>query len=256
MPYSGLDNSGKLTGLDGDILIQAANKLGCQLSVSVTDFAGTLTAVQTRRADMTLGSVGWSSLRAESGLFTDPPYYSPVAVIEKKGAHFTTLSQLEGKTVGGQTGGFLSTTGALKAIPGATEKLYATNAAAIDDAVAGRLAAYFADPLIAAYALKTNPSLNIEVDYLTPPTDAELAAHPLYKHFQPYMTGFYVAKSETALENALTQQIRSSYKDGTLSQLMSKWGADPKSFLSPLPLFTTQRVGVDRPQGWQAPSVG
>jgi ABC-type amino acid transport substrate-binding protein len=253
MPYSGLDNNRKLTGLDGDILTMAANNLGCKLSVSVTDFPGTLAAVQARRADMTLGSIGWTAVRAQGGIFTDPPYYSPISMIEKKGTHIATLSQLEGKPIGTQPATL--TIPAIKAVPGATLKTYATNAAAIDDVVAGRIAVYIADPLIEAFAVKTNPSLDIELDYLTPPTDAELAAHPDYKYFQPYMTGFYIAKSETALEKVLTEQILSFYKNGTEARLVSQWGADPKSFLTPLPRFTTERVGMDRPEGWQAPSA-
>lgn len=253
MPYSGLDKDKKLTGLDGDVLTAAAEDLGCALSVSVTDFAGTLAAVQTRRADLTIGSVGWTEARARGGLFTDPPYYSPITMIEKKGTDLRTLAQLEGKAVGTQTG--TVTIPGIKAIPGATLKTYSSNAAAIDDVVAGRAAAYIADPLIAAYAVKTNTSLDIDVRYLTPPTDAELAAHPDYKFFQPYMTGFYVQKSATALEKALTQRILDFYADGTQAKLVARWGADPKTFLTPLPLFAKARVGVDRPAGWQPPSA-
>lgn len=254
LPYSGLDKNGKLTGLDGDILTIAAQNLGCELSISVTDFAGTLAAVHSRRADMTLGSVGWSALRAQSGLFTDPPYYSASAMIEKKGTHITTLSQLEGKSIGGLIGGL--NIPAIKAIPGATLKTYTTDTTGIDDVIAGRVDVYMAgDPLVAVYTIKTNPSLDIEGDYLTPPTDAELAAHPDYKYFEPYMTGFYIAKSETALEKALTQQILSLYKNGTEARLVSQWGGDPQAFLTPLAQFTAERVGVDRPEGWQAPSA-
>lgn len=255
MPYSGLDSSGNLTGLDGDILSAAAAKLGYKVSVTVTDFAGTLASVQSHRVDMTLGSVGWTAQRAGGGLFTDPPYYSPITMIEQKGKNLTTIKQFEGKPMGAQTGSLYID--AIKAVPGATLHAYATNAAAISDVVAGRIATYLADPLIGAYAIQQNPTFSSQLEnvLLTPPTDAELAAHPNYKYYEPYQTAFYVAPQEAALEKALSAQIDAFYASGQEATIVTKWGADPKQFLTPIPLFSQQRIGVDRPTGWQAPSV-
>jgi polar amino acid transport system substrate-binding protein len=56
MPYTALKD-GKLVGLDSDILAAIASKLGLKMEVSVTDFPGMLAAVQSQRADITIGGI-------------------------------------------------------------------------------------------------------------------------------------------------------------------------------------------------------
>ncbi|MGI5452350.1 substrate-binding periplasmic protein [Streptomyces sp. CA-249302] len=75
-PYTSI-KGGRIVGLDGDILNYIAKKLGLQVKPQVTDFAGMLAGVQSRRVDITIGGVAWSADRQKQGLFTDPPYYSP-----------------------------------------------------------------------------------------------------------------------------------------------------------------------------------
>ncbi|MEU1165011.1 transporter substrate-binding domain-containing protein [Streptomyces sp. NPDC005921] len=59
-PYTTV-KGGKIVGLDGDILAYAAKKLGLEIKPQVTDFAGMLAGVQSRRVDITIGGVAWSA---------------------------------------------------------------------------------------------------------------------------------------------------------------------------------------------------
>ena len=103
MPYTALKD-GKLVGLDSDILAAIASKLGLKVEVSVTDFPGMLAAVQSQRADITVGGIAWSDARRKVGLFTDPPYYSPPAMAVHGAANYPDVASLEGKALGTVTG--------------------------------------------------------------------------------------------------------------------------------------------------------
>jgi ABC-type amino acid transport substrate-binding protein len=94
MPYTAEQN-GKLIGLDSEIFNYIAQQLHQKINVQATNFAGMLSGVQTRRVDVAIGGIAWSKSRAAVGLFTDPPYYSPVALAEKNGENITTIAGLQ-----------------------------------------------------------------------------------------------------------------------------------------------------------------
>src|SRR6266480_331948 len=103
MPYTDVQG-GKLVGLDAEILQEAAGNLGLKIEQNVTDFKGMLGGVQSHRADLTIGGVGWSAERAQKGLFTDPVYYSPPAMAVVGDKQYRTVDDLKGKKVGTVTG--------------------------------------------------------------------------------------------------------------------------------------------------------
>ena len=103
MPYTAVQGD-KIVGLDGEILQSVADKLGLEVEPQVTDFAGMLGGVQSRRVDITIGGVAWSEDRQKQGLFTDPPYYSPPAMAVRDGKTYTTVDDLEGLQLGHRRG--------------------------------------------------------------------------------------------------------------------------------------------------------
>jgi polar amino acid transport system substrate-binding protein len=103
MPYTALKD-GKLVGLDSDILAAVASKLGLKIETSMTDFPGMLAAVQSQRADITIGGIAWSDARRKVGLFTDPPYYSPPAMAVHGTPDYPDVASLEGMALGTVTG--------------------------------------------------------------------------------------------------------------------------------------------------------
>lgn len=252
MPYTAEQN-GKLTGLDSDIFSYIASKLHQKISVQVTNFAGMLSDVQTRRVDISIGGIAWSKARAQVGLFTDPPYYSPVALAERKGEHVTTIAGLQGQSVGTVTGYIF--VNAIRQIPGATLHAYQDAPSAFTDLEAGRVDALVIDTLLVIYQAKQDASSGITSDYLGTPTAAQLKAHPNYSAFEPYMTGFYVPKQEPHLVAAMDKVIRQMYANGELTRLLTKWGANPQLFLKPSAGMAQQRHAVDRPASWTPPSI-
>ncbi|MGB3389711.1 MAG: ABC transporter substrate-binding protein [Pseudaminobacter sp.] len=246
MPYSGVID-GKLTGLDGDLVTAVAEKLGLKVKTNVSDFAGILAAVQTNRADIAVGSIGWTEARAKAGIFTDSPYYSNQVVLVREDQNVTKIEDLEGLTVA--TGIGYSYIPAIQAIPNTKLKTYPTPANMLEDLVAKRVDAVFTDALVNIAYAKEKPGV-LKAAPMTPPTEEQLAEHPDYKYLFPRPGGFYLNAGNTALENAVTEAIRGLYKDGTTESLLVKWGVNnPDSWTTPN-ANVRDRVGVDRPEDW------
>ncbi|RPF31228.1 ABC transporter substrate-binding protein [Streptomyces sp. TLI_185] len=252
-PYTSVQG-GKIVGLDGDILAYVAKKLGLQVRPQVTDFAGMLAGVQSRRVDITVGGVAWSADRQKQGLFTDPPYYSPPAMAVRSGKTYKTVDDLKGLSLGTVEG--YVWVKSIQSVPGAKLHAYPDATGVFDDLGAGRVDVGFLDPLIIIAAQKQRPELKIKTEYLTPPTAAEVKAKPAYAYFQPYQTGFYLPKKATRLEKAISAQIDAMYTNGEMAELVKKYGGDPEQFLKPAADVATARRGVDRPSSWTPPSIG
>ncbi len=251
-PYTSLVGD-KMAGLDVDILNAVAGKLGLKVKPELTDFAGMLASVQSRRVDITIGGVAWTAERQKVGLFTDPPYYSPPAMAVRAGEHYQTVQDLQGKDLGTVEG--YVWVKSIQAVPGAKLHAYPDGNGVFDDLGAGRINVGFLDPLLVLAAQKERPELKVETQYLTAPSAADVKAHPAYQYFQQYMTSFYLPKQSTALEKAISEQIRAMYASGELTELIKKYGGDPEQFLKPAPEIAKTRQGVDRPADWQPPSI-
>lgn len=251
-PYTSVQGD-RIVGLDGDILAYAAKKLGLEVKPQVTDFAGMLAGVQSRRVDITIGGVAWSADRQKQGLFTDPPYYSPPAMAVRSGKTYKTVDDLKGLQLGTVEG--YVWVKSIQAVPGAELHAYPDANGVFDDLGAGRVDVGFLDPLIIIAAQKERPELKIDTQYMTPPTAAQVKAKPAYEYFQPYQTGFYLPKKATKLEKAISAQIDAMYENGELEKLVGKYGGDPEQFLKPSADVATARRGVDRPQDWTPPSI-
>jgi polar amino acid transport system substrate-binding protein len=252
MPYTGMRGD-KIAGLDGEIIHAVADRLGLEVQPQLTDFNGMLGGVQSRRVDITVGGVAWSEERQQQGLFTDPPYYSPPAMGVHSGEQYSTVEDLEGLNLGTVTG--YVWVKSIKAIPGANLGAYPNANGVFDDLSSGRLDVGFLDPLIIIAQQKARPDLKIETQYLTPPSDEQVKEEPAYEFLRPYMTSFYLPKQSPKLEAAISKEIRAMYESGEMAELIEKYGGDPKQFLTPSEWMGEMRAGVDRPAGWEPPSL-
>lgn len=252
MPYTDMKD-GRMVGLDAEILQAAAANLGLTIQPEMTDFKGMLNSVQSGRADVTIGGIGWSAERAGKGLFTDPVYYSPAAMAVVGDKPYKTVDDLKGLRLGTVSGYVWEQS--IKAVPGAQAKVYPDANGFFADLTAGRIDVGFIDPLLVTYQRQVKPSSKLQLSYLTPPTDAQIAAIPAYKYFRQIQVSFYLPKSATKLEQALNEQIDKLYQNGRLTAMITKWGGDPNQFCKPDPYLETLRPGVDRPAGWKLPTI-
>lgn len=251
-PYTEMKGD-SMVGLDADIINAIAKKLGLTVKVEVTDFAGMLAGVQSRRYDITVGGIAWTAERQKTGLFTDAPYYSPPAMAVRSGKTYQTVDDLKGLNLGTVEG--YVWVKSIQQVPGAQLHAYPDGTGVLDDLGAGRIDVGFLDPLIIIAAQQARPDLKISTAYLTPPTDAQVAEHPAYDYFRPYMTGFYLPKDHTVLEQAISAELRNMYASGEMTTLVKKYGADVDQFLKPTAAMAKSRQGVDRPADWAPPTI-
>jgi polar amino acid transport system substrate-binding protein len=251
-PYT--DYAGdELTGLDSEILQAMADRWGYEIQVEVTDFAGMLGGVQSGRVDTSIGGIAWTEERAEQGLFTDPVYYSPPAMAVSNGETYSKIADLEGLDLGTVEG--YVWVQSIEDIPGARLHAYPDAAGVFDDLGAGRIDVGFLDLFLLTYAETTRPELGIETQYLDPPTADEIAEHPGYEYLAPYTVNFYVASGSPKLQEAMDEVIHEMYASGEMTELIEKYGGDPSVILTPYDGVAEARTGIDRPDGWEPPSI-
>lgn len=252
MPYNGLNN-GQLTGLDGELFGKATADLGLKVNPVEIDFTGLLAGVQSRRYDIGIGDVAWRKARADKGLFTDPPFYSPAVAAERPGLKASSIASLQGLNLGTQDSFFFID--GLKKIPNAHLHLYPSQQALFADLDVGRIDVAFLDPLGMVQAHKLAPNLKFDEVTFAPPSAAELAATPQYGVFLPFMDGWYVNSSEKKLVDALNTELKKFYANGFEADRVKAWGGNPDVMLKPDPSFAADRRGVDRPADWSPPSI-
>lgn len=250
LPFAA-EKNGELTGVDGDIMRALGDKLGQDLKIETMDFNGQLGAIETGRVDVAIGSIGWNEDRTKAGIFTDPAYYAGATIIQREGSGLATLDDLEGKTIGTVTG--YAWVPAIKGISGAELRTYETADAVYADVGTGRIDAAFVDTLQDIYTAETRKELRVETTPLEV-TPEQLKANPAFSVFGKLQFPFYLPRDHSDLEAALTKALRGLYSSGELSTIVSKWHLDPELFLVPGDT-AKDRVGVDRPDGWDPPSV-
>jgi hypothetical protein len=70
---------------------------------------------------------------------------------------------------------------------------------------------------------------------------------------QKYNLIFGINKELTDLHHAFNKEIAKLWADCTNVKVMSQYGLGEKSWFEPPPQSENIRIGVDRPEGWQAP---
>ena len=85
MPPLNFICSGKLSGMEPDLLTEWANRRNWQLEFLVMDFAAQIPAVQTGKADMAMGAISCTEERQKQVLFSDGYMDSHIVMITRKG---------------------------------------------------------------------------------------------------------------------------------------------------------------------------
>ncbi len=85
MPPFNFINSGKLSGLEPDLLTEWANRRGWRLEFLIMDFASQIPAVQTGKTDMAMGAISITEERQKQVLFSDGYIESHIVLITRKG---------------------------------------------------------------------------------------------------------------------------------------------------------------------------
>jgi ABC-type amino acid transport substrate-binding protein len=152
---------------------------------------------------------------------------------------------MAGKRVGTVTG--FSLVPELQAVPDIGEvRLYETSDGVMRDLVAGRLDLAILDPPLVELAIRQNPGWSLHQVPLDPDP-----AFPIMS--TKYNATMAVRKEATHLAAAINAEIGELWEACTNQRILAWYGVtNPTFFLPPDP---NPRVGVDRPEGWEAPML-
>lgn len=245
MPGTGFQD-GKLIGLDGELMQWIAGELGLKVKPNLMEWAAEIQSVKTGRVDIMHGMMGWNDQRIKVINISDPIYYGGANITQKKSTNWTSVKELEGRTIATIQGfGWIDQ---LKAIEGTKLKLYDTSDAAIRDLLAGRIEALFADPPLIQFAISKNPDWDIHAVPITQEFDEKYSLLT-----GKYNVVFGLNQDAPELLKAINAQIAEAWKSCKNLEIARKYGLGDLSWFDPGSL--NLRAGVDRPKDWVQPTL-
>ena len=235
LPMTGIKD-GQFIGMDTEIVMAIAGKLGLNVKPALMEWAATIESVRSGRADCMFGNMGWSKPRSEVMAITDPIYYVTRFLVQKPGRNIDSVEALKGLTMGTVTG--FTPIPDMKRIPGLAElKLYDTTDAVIRDVVAGRLDTAVLDGPTLDYLIARNPDWGL--------TQVAMKVNPDY----PILTGrnhavIGIAQTNCELFQAVNQGVAWVWRTGINKKALEKYGITNPVYFTPVE--KPPRLGVDR----------
>ena len=203
-PYEFLDDSGKVTGIEMDIMSLIAEKLGLELVIDEMDFDSALLAIQQGKSDMIVSGCTILESRKLVMNFTDS-YTTAVQVIIVPEGSDITLDNLGGQSIGTQRG----TTGFLACVDDFGEDHvigYDSALTAVQALLNGQVDCVVMDDSVARAYVAANAGLSIvDTEYMV----------------EDYAFG--VAKDNTALTEAVNNALNELMDDGTVQRIIDEY---------------------------------
>lgn len=211
-PFEYEDDSGKVVGIDIDLVDAIAKELGLKLAVKDTDFDGIFAALAAGQCDLIASSVSITDERKANNEFTQGYFDIRQSLLVRKAdaEKYKTLDALAGKTIGVQS----ETTGeayakehkpagaTIKSFTGADEMFTALRAGQVD--------ALLQDYPINAYNAKQTGETVVSATL-----DSE-----------PEQYGFAIKKGNTELRDAVDRALTELRDNGTYDEVLKKYLGD------------------------------
>ena len=247
MPMTGQDANGNLIGTDGSLMVLIAENLGLKVEPHLMEWSAEIQSTKQGKTDIMHGAMGWIESRTKIMLLTDPIYYFGTAATMKKGNNWTTFADMKGRCVSTVSG--FTLVPELKTVEGIGEvKLYDTTDGALRDLIAGRCDMALLDPPLIQLAINENPDWNLQQLAIEPEPDK----YPIMS--QKYNVIFGINKELKELHDAVNEQIAKIWADCLNVKSMANFGLSDKSWFDPPAAEENIRIGVDRPNDWNAPN--
>lgn len=211
--------SGKATGIDAGLVQQFAKESCVSLKWQSLSGPAGVAAMTEKNADVAAGGWWISPARGKTIGQTDPAWYDLSATLSKDGVD--SIKGLAPYTVGVEGGSVYESLPA-NGVPNV--KVYQSIDTMLQDLDAGRVQAVIATSSQLGYQVKVRKMTKYKFKILPPDTQ------------YPELTSggkvdFPFTKGNDALGNALNAYIAQARKDGTVQNLLKKYGLnDPRSF--------------------------
>lgn len=214
-PATLIDGDG-LTGMEGDLITAIAEMECLKLTVTSSGGAGAvIPSVQTGRAD--LGSGNWlrTTERAEIVYMSTPLWSDPQAIVSTTGL---TSDDLEGKRIGSVAGNLWNDS--LQSWLGDDFVIYQDDEAVYSDLAAGRIDGLVASAASANFRFQDVPIDGATVIAVTP--------NPNVPEFEAVGQVMWPTSLDNPeLSKALDENIEALRADGTIAEILEKYGIDP-----------------------------
>lgn len=212
-PHTVVDGE-KLSGIEGELLTEVARRECLTLKPMTSGgAAASVPAVETGRADLAAGDWWRTAARAEIVSLSDPLYLDQGALVTAEG--FQTIADLEGHRFGSVVGNLWNDQFAEEF--GDDFKVYQDGESAFDDLAAGRI-----DAIIDSVGATT---ARFEEDPIDGAEIVPLAYDPrIPVTKQPGQVNWPTSKDNPELTEALNAQIQAMHEDGTIGELLEKYG--------------------------------
>jgi polar amino acid transport system substrate-binding protein len=204
------EQGGKIVGFDVDMIDLVAKDLGVKQEIVDTPFEGIQSGedLNARKCDIAAAAMTITPERAEKIAFSEPYFDANQALLVKKGSGIESFADLEGKTLGVQSG----TTGKLYAEEhaqpaGVQLKDYEDLALEVSSVKSGQIPAAIND-------------IPVLLDYAQQNADVEVAAQ--FETGEKYGFGMKKGTSQE-LERVVNEVIERAKRDGTYDRLYEKW---------------------------------
>lgn len=204
-PYEFVDDNNVIVGIDAEIAKAICDKLGYKLEIKDMEFDSLISAVQGNAIDFSMAGMTVTDERKESVAFSNTYATGVQVIIVKEGSAIATVDDLDGKTIGVQSG----TTG----------DIYCT-----DDYGADHVKQY-SNGALAIAALQNDQVDCVVID--NEPAKSFVAANTGLKILDTeYVTEDYaiaIAKENTALLNDFNTALDALKADGTIDAILGKY---------------------------------
>ncbi|TQR12309.1 substrate-binding periplasmic protein [Psychrobacillus soli] len=215
VPFAYIDKDSKeFVGIDAEIIKEIAKRLGIErVEMKEVKFENMLIELNKGDADIVADGMYINDDRKKVANFTEPWYQQGEGLIVLKDSELTSLDQLSDKIVGAQKGTTfqpfldeLQKQGEIKEVKifgSQAELLLAVNTKKIDAAVT--------DSATAAFAIKTDPTLNIKL------------ASPYTPHFDGQI-GAAIRLDDEEFYDAVSEELQKLKDEGFILEVLKKYG--------------------------------
>lgn len=204
-PYEFTDDEGNIVGIDAEIAQAIAGKLGVELEIKDMEFDSLLTAVAGGSIDFVMAGLTVTEERKQQVNFSETYATGVQVIIVPEGSDIKTVDDLEGKTIGVQSG----TTGDIYCTDDYGEenvKQFANGALAVAALKNGQVDCVVIDNEPAKNYVKANTGLEIlETEYTV--EDYAIA----------------LAKESTELYEQINGALKELQADGTIDAIIGKY---------------------------------
>lgn len=226
-PYSFIDpNTGKVTGIDGDIITEAAKLLGInKVEMKYVPFDKLFTQIQVDdEIDMIADATYITDERKKYVSFTQPWYRDYDIFVVPKVSKIAFMEDLKDQIIGVQSGTVdvpyaekLKSEGKIKDFV-----LYLNQKELLDAVNSGKVSAGISDIINFPYELSQNKNLYLKALYETSYTEGPSG-----------VTAAATRHNDINLLNSINGKVTELKKDKTMSKILRKYGVDDSLIIPP-----------------------